>query len=356
VAAVVSADFTLGYLYKILNDTLATCAQPARRCFLLEDRGNVVAHPGLNAALHQHRGGGGGGPLHLTHLEPFVATDLLAHHRIANGGLIRKRVCRASASGNLQRYMELDEGYSGVASNSAHLTGCSGPPLYYLTAVPGTNLFLGLVETACDGNSSGSSSNTAAFCWCSTLDRTCLDCQHWEQTECECPCECESKADSDDDKYCAAASAADSNDENSDNGDLPTILPCQDTEELFSGHLRARTTPRFLSAAHAPNLLPPCIHTDCAGRGDAEADCFGVLGCAWCTTEADGVTPLRQPFCAAQSECYSGVVGSASPYARVPRSGLAAGEQSSSSMLADTLDERAGFRSGFGFVFPLFFG
>ena len=327
---VVSADFTIGYLYKILNDTLAACSQPTARCFLIEDRGYVIAHPGLNAALHRRPDA----RLHLTHLEPFVATDLLAHH---SGSFISKQVCRAPLSGNLQRYMELRTDYAGgVVTNSGRSAGCGGPPLYYLSSVPNTNIFLGVVEQPplCSSNST---TNTA-FCWCSTLDRTCLDCQHWEQGECECPCECEPAA-KDDDKYCALAG----DDSNDDDDDSVAIHPCRNTGELFNddaAHSRAK--PRFFSTSRTNNyhLLPPCIHTDCAGRGATEAECFGVLGCAWCSAEVDGLTPLSQPFCAAQAECFSGVLGSPSPYSRVPRSG----EQSSSSLLADTLDERSGFR------------
>merc|ERR1712025_1081948 len=59
--------------------------------------------------------------------------------------------------------------------------------------------------------------------------------------------------------------------------------------------------------------LPPCIHTDCQAR-NSEADCYGVLGCSWCDTAQDSVTPLTQPFCSYQEKCYSGILSYPSPY------------------------------------------
>jgi hypothetical protein len=243
-------------------------------------------NPGLNAGLHRPGGRHAESAdrrLHLTHLEPFVATDLLAHSR---GTFIRKQVCRAPASGHLQRYLELTPGCAGVLTNtaggdSAPAWGC-GSLQYHLAAVPGTNLFLGLIEQqpACSNSSSGASS---AFCWCSTLDRTCLDCQHWEQGECECPCECETR-----EEFCIAQG----NHDDEDDEEHQEVLPCQ---ELFGE--AGPAPPRFLTAR--TDHLPPCIHTDCAAR-PSEADCFGVLGCAWCATEPDGVTALGRPFCANQ--------------------------------------------------------
>jgi hypothetical protein len=53
---------------------------------------------------------------------------------------------------------------------------------YQIAVVPGTNIFIGLVNTSYDGG--------ASFCPCSTIDHLCLNCYRMEQTECECPCEC----------------------------------------------------------------------------------------------------------------------------------------------------------------------
>ena len=177
-AAVVSADYTLGYFYKILNDSVPDgfCARSSSRCFLVDDRGNMVAHPALARDALKYVNFPSEGQ-HFTHMEPVIATDVLGHQ-----GFITKQVCRGPGSGRLQRYFQLDAGYTGVLRSTADQ--CTQ---YRLAAVPGTNLYLGLVHQPC---------NSSAFCWCSTLDRTCLDCQSWEQGECECPCECETSVSS----------------------------------------------------------------------------------------------------------------------------------------------------------------
>ena len=38
------------------------------------------------------------------------------------------------------------------------------------------------------------------------------------------------------------------------------------------------------------------------------------MGCEWCKLESDGITPINQPFCAAQSRCFAGILGAISPY------------------------------------------
>ena len=174
---VVAADYTLGYFYKVLNDTIPDgfCSQSNSRCFLLDDRGNILAHPALARDVIKYLNFPSESQ-HFTHMETFIATDLLQ-----NREYIMKKVCRSQSSGKLQRYFQLDPEFSGVVSNSRSSDPCTK---YKLSRVPGTNLFLGLVYQSC---------NSSAFCWCSTLDRTCLDCQSWEQGECECPCECEAK-------------------------------------------------------------------------------------------------------------------------------------------------------------------
>merc|ERR1711963_770948 len=58
--------------------------------------------------------------------------------------------------------------------------------------------------------------------------------------------------------------------------------------------------------------LPPCIHTDCESLV-SEDQCYGVLGCNWCSLAPDGYTSLANPFCARQEICYSGILSSLSP-------------------------------------------
>jgi len=271
IAAVVSADFTQGYFYKIINDTIRgnICSTGNITCFLMDHHGYLVAHPDLNdrdPRLHSSS------PFHLTHLEPLVATDLLSD---SHKGFMTKHLCRRQRDQTLQRIFNLNLNQQGVLQNIGEQ--CSQ---YHISQIPGTNLFLGVVNKTC--------STATAFCWCSTVDRTCLDCSRMSQDECECPCECQDNND----QLCAA----------SDNEDL--IPSCSPEPQQVR---RARfSTVRV-------DHLPPCIHTDCQAR-QTEADCYGVLGCSWCHTDQDSVTPLVQPFCSYQEKCYSGILAHPSPY------------------------------------------
>jgi len=271
IAAVVSADFTQGYFYKIINDTIRgnICSTGNITCFLLDHHGYLVAHPDLNDRdPRQHSSS----PFHLTHLEPLVATDLLSD---THEGFMTKNLCRRQRDQTLQRIFNLNLDPSGILQNVGE--HCSQ---YHISQVPGTNLFLGVVNKTC--------STATAFCWCSTVDRTCLDCSRMSQDECECPCECPNN----DDQLCAA-------------GDRENLVPsCAPEPQQVR---RAR-----FSTVRIENL-PPCIHTDCQGR-QTEADCYGVLGCSWCHTDQDSVTPLDKPFCSYQEKCYSGILAHPSPY------------------------------------------
>jgi len=271
IAAVVSADFTQGYFYKIINDTIRgnVCNTGNITCFLLDQHGYVVAHPDLNDRdPRQHSSS----PFHLTHLEPLVATDLLSD---THKGFMTKSLCRKQRDQTLQRIFNLNIHEGGVLQNKGE--HCSQ---YHISHVPGTNLFLGIVNKTC--------STATAFCWCSTVDRTCLDCSRMSQNECECPCECQDSGD----QLCAA----------SEEGDL---VPSCSAEPQQVRRARFSTV--------RVDHLPPCIHTDCQAR-QTEADCYGVLGCSWCHTAQDSVTPLAQPFCSYQEKCYSGILAHPSPY------------------------------------------
>jgi len=291
-AGVVSADYTLGYFYKILNDTVPRhfCSQATTRCFLIDDQGNMVAHPDLVKDVMKYINFPSE-TQHFTHMEFFIATDILL-----NMDYITKKVCRSLVNGKLQRYFQLNTSSLAVIGNSGSMDHCTQ---YKLTAVPGTNLFLGLVNQSCDSH---------AFCWCSTLDRTCLDCQSWEQGQCECPCECDSKDD-----YCGSG-------EEVDNVPVCAAPPTQYQPQRYS------------TARH--DLYPPCIHTDCSARS-TEQDCFGVLGCSWCNR--DGDLPLKSPVCLEQAECFGGILHSASPYSRAYDQSL---------VLLDSEDDRSLSRAG----------
>lgn len=172
--AIVGIDVTLGFLYKLLLSSAAYCADANVKCFLMEDRGFLLAHPSqlepltATAQARQHRR-----PLeHVTHKESYMANDILYHRQ-----LVEKKLCTNFQNRTHQRYYQFNTSLREVLTNRVN----GERTKYQITAVPGTNLFVALLNSTCDGG---------AFCPCSTVDRICLNCNRMEQTNCECPCEC----------------------------------------------------------------------------------------------------------------------------------------------------------------------
>ena len=276
-AAVVSVDLTLGYFFKIINDSVlgVRCRQDGTRCFLMEGGGYLVSHP-----AHSQ------GSRHLTSAEPLLASALLGMD-----GVMVKSECRRTEDSTMQRMftINLEEGEVLKSSEDS----CTQ---WEVAKVPGTSLILGVVKEASRGCQA-----TPAFCWCSTIDRTCLDCHRMEQGECECPCECPLQS-----KECPAPHQS---------------LPPYCTSVATSAPSGVRhSTVRI-------DRLPPCIHTNCQSR-TSQDQCHGVLGCSWCSLAPDGFTSLAAPYCAEQEACFNGILSSVSPYSQLtdraqvsPRSG-----------------------------------
>lgn len=272
--AVIEADFTQGYFHKIVNDSLYgdLCHQENNTCFLMDHQGFLLTHPRLTYRDPKLTGLS----VHLTHLEPGVATDLLSDK---HPGLLIKSECRDHESGTRQRMFKLDIDTESVSGGEESCTQ------YSLERVAGTNLMLGLVTRTCQASPS--------FCWCSTVDRSCLDCSRLAQDECECPCECSE----DREDVCGAAEVTEP---------LDTCPPMYNSP--------GQRSPRF--SRIRVDQLPECVHTDCPSRA-SEADCTGVLGCSWCQLAEDAITPLSPEFCASLERCYSGILSYPSPYSLV---------------------------------------
>ena len=263
--AVISADMTQGYFTKILSDLSPLhqniCSSDNLTCFLMDHHGYLVTH----SQSHLERTG----PLHLTHLEPGLATELLNDRQQGRQGLVTKSECRKLPSGTKRRIYSFDLSHEGDIESRD-----SACYQYRISRVRGTNLFLGVVNKTCSAGTS--------FCWCSTVDNSCLDCSLMSQDECECPCECRER-----DQTCRPDTRAE-----------PELSPsCPPEPEVVQQSVRFSRV--------RVDQLPPCIHTDCESRL-TEGDCRGVLGCSWCQTD--------RPACLAQDQCWGGVLGAPSPY------------------------------------------
>ncbi|KAL1469116.1 hypothetical protein MTO96_004842 [Rhipicephalus appendiculatus] len=246
VVAVIGMDLTLGYFYKLLTVNMDVCEMDKIACFILDDRGYLIAHPSL--------------------MEPTLRAT----------GLEQQHITRKEP---LVRFYKLNTSLEGILSNSVHGEHCAK---YQITAIPGTNAFLGIVNHTCD--------TVRAFCPCSMVDRLCLNCHRMEQRDCECPCECPLQMN-----LC--------------------------TGDLAHNEDRSSNCPRFARPPQLPKLesyhfdsLQQCFDSECSSRM-SEKDCSGVLGCEWCSVDMDGETALKTPFCHEQPKCFGGVLGARTPYA-----------------------------------------
>uniref|UniRef100_A0A8B9HK27 VWFA and cache domain-containing protein 1 n=1 Tax=Astyanax mexicanus TaxID=7994 RepID=A0A8B9HK27_ASTMX len=269
--AVMGIDFTLRYFYKVLLDLLPICNQDKGnkiRCFIMEDRGYLVAHP----TLIDPKGHAPAEQQHITHKEPLVANDILNHPNF-----VKKNLCNSFSDRTVQRFYKFNTSIVGDLTNLVHGSHCSK---YRLTRIPGTNAFAGIVNETCD---------SLAFCACSTVDRLCLNCHRMEQNECECPCECPLEV-------------------NECTGNLTNAENRNPSCEVHQEPLSMTVIEPSLQ-----DTLPQCINTRCSQRFTS-SDCFGVLDCEWCMVDSDGKTHLDKPYCALQKECFGGIVGAKSPY------------------------------------------
>ncbi|XP_055357718.1 VWFA and cache domain-containing protein 1-like [Paramacrobiotus metropolitanus] len=170
VAMVIGAELTVHYLHSLLLDIVPGCGQTGVRCFLLDINGYVITHPRLNAVAFEK------GPLerfHVAHVEPIVATELFS----GNNPVLQKKVCQDGSRKTWERYYEGNLTYYGPHVSSKP---CS---TFAAALVPGTNVYLVIVNGNC-------SRDERAFCPCSVVDRSCLNCRRMEVNECECPCRC----------------------------------------------------------------------------------------------------------------------------------------------------------------------
>ncbi|XP_038821713.1 VWFA and cache domain-containing protein 1-like [Salvelinus namaycush] len=269
--AVMGIDFTLRYFYKVLLDLLPICNQDKGnkiRCFIMEDRGYLVAHP----TLIDPKGHAPAERQHITHKEPLVANDILNHPNF-----VKKNLCNSFSDRTVQRFYKFNTSIIGDLTNLVHGSHCSK---YRLTRIPGTNAFAGIVNETCD---------SLAFCACSTVDRLCLNCHRMEQNECECPCECPLEV-------------------NECTGNLTYTENRNPSCEVHQEPLSLTVMDSSLQ-----DTLPQCINTRCSQRFTS-SDCFGVLDCEWCMVDNDGKTHLDKPYCALQKECFGGILGAKSPY------------------------------------------
>lgn len=233
--AVISLDFTRGFFYRLLLDELPECGIDNIKCFLMDDKGFLIAHPNvLESSNDNHRQ-----PEHITHKESHVANDILMQRKF-----VKKIACNDYLNGTSQRYYQFNTSIGDVITNFANVEKTK----YQIMNVHDTNLFVGIINST--------SETSGAFCPCSTIDFRCLNCFRMEQIECECPCECRL----DDDDGCASNKSefvADSS-------------TCPQQTEFI----------QFYQAPAVKDVVDSCNLFNCDLFAEKE-DCLGVIGCVW---------------------------------------------------------------------------
>lgn len=232
---VVSMDFTRGFFYKMILDELPECGVDQIKCFMMNDKGFLIAHPNVLESNNENRRQ----PEHITHKESHVANDILMQRKF-----VKKIACNDYLNGTSQRFYQFNTSISEVITNFANVEKTK----YQIMSVKETNLFIGIINST--------SETSGAFCPCSTIDFRCLNCYRMEQVECECPCECRL----DDDDSCAA-----------NKSDLASdISTCPQQIEYIHSY----------QAPTVKDVVDSCNLFNCDLFAEKE-DCLGVIGCIW---------------------------------------------------------------------------
>lgn len=234
--AVVSLDFTRGFFYKLLLNELPDCGIDSIKCFIMNDKGFLIAHPNVleSTTNDNHRL-----PEHITHKESHVANDILMQRKF-----VKKIACNDYLNGTSQRYYQFNTSITEVITNFANVEKTK----YQIMSVKETNLFVGIINST--------SETSGAFCPCSTIDFRCLNCYRMEQIECECPCEC--RLDEDD------------------------ICTTNKTELSTESSICPQQT-EYIQSFQAPvvkDVVDLCNLFNCDSFTEKE-DCLGVIGCIW---------------------------------------------------------------------------
>lgn len=301
--AIVSMDLTRGFFYHSLMVASDYCQNgPNIKCFLIDDMGYLVAHPSI---LEPHGTAADTQTMdvhamrrwmadHITHKESFIANDVLLHKT-----LVEKRLCQSLRSRKIQRYYKFNTSEVEVLGNVMN----GERSKYVVTAIPHTNL-LAIMLNLTDGDSN------VAFCPCSTFDRVCFNCNRIELMNCECPCECPLKSltmQTTIKEYQFGELVVDGNEE----------MPDREVNLFQSVDICPAPIEEYHPTKQSPSDelsgLQSCVKYSCE-QYTSQFDCLGILGCEWCQVDIDAETQLTSPFCAHQSVCFGGILGSQTPY------------------------------------------
>lgn len=290
IAAIVSIDVPIGFVYQVLLQSSDYCRSDKNvKCFVIDDMGYIVVHPSfleprartysddMQFIVDEH----------ITHRESFVAGDILLHN-----GVVEKNVCQNLLSRKVQRYYK----YHLAAGNAITNIVNGERTKYQIGGVFRTNVLAVLLNYT-DEIRGGS-----AFCPCSTVDKVCFNCRRVEPMSCECPCECSINA-TDADRIENGVPVDANESSGSDDMDI-----CERSTEEY-----VPDREMFNRMADTLNGLNQCVNFSCE-QYTTQMKCLGIVGCEWCQIDVDGETDLVPAFCTLASNCFAGILGSNTPY------------------------------------------
>ncbi|CAL4111949.1 unnamed protein product, partial [Meganyctiphanes norvegica] len=338
VVAVLAADFTLGYWYKLLLDMEPACKQPNIKqgkslmiqCFLMDTEGYLVAHPAMMDPLTSPPNPSATSaslPRHITHQEPLVSMELLS----IGSNLVWKRSCGRWWHGSTERHYVFNLPPGQLLTTPFMESQVDGGCLHYaLTAVPQTNLILGMINQTCN--------KATAFCPCSMVDRLCLNCQLVEAGACggpqiqllncgvTCPVNFRFGPAGPRRIFVHLVSSnpntlGETPSPYFDSRFIPPRLTLHtminsSNDSCHSAPTCSRTPESSSPLQYSMILLgqlQPCISISCNVH-IGMASCLGVVGCVWCTVGPDKHSQLPTPRCLQVHECHGGILGGPSPY------------------------------------------
>ncbi|XP_071141369.1 VWFA and cache domain-containing protein 1-like isoform X1 [Mytilus edulis] len=259
--AVIGTDFTINYFYQMMQNTYSDCQNTQQfSCFVLDSSGYIVIHedfanPDSTSPEIEN--------VHVIYKKSAIAEDLI------NNNMMNKASCID--------FETIKEQFTyRVVTND--IDRMNSYAKYKISPVPNSNIFIVIKQRVY---------TTATRC-CSIYG---ISPDSHKCSSRSCDCLCYKDADFD---YCTNAYTL--------LGDAAQTCSPRDPELQTEN----------LNDEEKIKNLQFCFDPKCSTRTQ-KSDCFGVAGCSWCVRGSKD-QDLEQPYCALQSVCYFGQVGSEDPY------------------------------------------
>ncbi|XP_062512839.1 VWFA and cache domain-containing protein 1-like isoform X2 [Corticium candelabrum] len=265
--AVASMDFTLPYFWRMLSEQHSDCRPGGNsKCFVIDSSGYVIIHESFVDPATVSREGVE--DRHVTEVEPGVARVMITN------SVLRRGNCNNYQDGRVQYFYTVDENDFTASPRSC--------PYIKKFKITGTNAHLVVVDRL---KCSGQRYNE---CNCPTPHKTTRTCDTSIINTCACPC--------------------------SSTFDYNKCVGLVTLNTLNNNDITCPPAPPPLNLPPIQRTTgSPCSQVACS-RNLSYANCFGVVGCEWCSYDNDARQSLSNAYCADSNVCPLGVVGGVTLY------------------------------------------